>query len=500
MSFLSALRGRENRDVLDILFFLLLTLFFPVLLLGRFSLVEEGEGNFFLNISNDLGRSLNLFLAIPILILFFLLASLLWIRRFPKERHGMRFYVTIFLLLVFVISRFIGIFAFPYGQASFLYSSAHYNKIAQVSYLYPMEDRFVSFLTDVALGSYFAISVNLLPTFGKKWTYFLDFVLFVLIAIALSAVLYSLITEREVYFHNCRILLELEEGPPFSLFSFTTNKNVYAFLLMIGVFASLALFVKKANPASPLLTLFFTVNCLIASSRTHFAICGFVLLLFSFFYPLFAFKRHKVYSSLFFSCVLIFVLFLLISYFFLKDNNFAEKMIDNIVDFFLQFSTVHARSLLFQSSMEMITSPFLAILGYGRIPFHNLFQSYMTAIGGEMTITSHNGYGDLEMHYGLVGIILSLVFLVYLIYLSARLLKGLKKEKGVLSLILICAFLIYFAFEPRFFTLDEASTVFLLLSFVFPMMDDEEKDLRTLEGKSEARMYRITKDLKVKGV
>ena len=219
MSFLSALRGRENRDVLDILFFLLLTLFFPVLLLGRFSLVEEGEGNFFLNISNDLGRSLNLFLAIPILILFFLLASLLWIRRFPKERHGMRFYVTIFLLLVFVISRFIGIFAFPYGQASFLYSSAHYNKIAQVSYLYPMEDRFVSFLTDVALGSYFAISVNLLPTFGKKWTYFLDFVLFVLIAIALSAVLYSLITEREVYFHNCRILLELEEGPPFSLFS-----------------------------------------------------------------------------------------------------------------------------------------------------------------------------------------------------------------------------------------------------------------------------------------
>ena len=123
-------------------------------------------------------------------------------------------------------------------------------------------------------------------------------------------------------------------------------------------------------------------------------------------------------------------------------------------------------------------------------------QSAFTSI---FPITSHNGYGDLEMHYGLVGIILSLAFLVYLIYLSARLLKGLKKEKGVLSLILICAFLIYFAFEPRFFTLDEASTVFLLLSFVFPMMDDEEKDLRTLEGKSEARMYRITKDLKVKG-
>lgn len=500
MTVFDTLRGRRNKDVLDILSFLLLTLFFPVLLLGRFSLEEGKPGNFFLNISNDLSFSLNLSLAIPILIVFFLLASLLWIRRFPKERHGMRFYVTLFLLLVFVTSRIVGTFAFPYGETTFAYASAHYDKVAFVSYLYPLQDRIVSFLTDFAIGIYFAIVVNLLPTLGKKWTFFLDFVLGVLVAIAFSAVLYSMIVEKELYFLNCRILLGIEEGPTWGLLSFTPNKNVYGFLLMIGTFASLMLFVKKANPITPLLAFFFTANCLLASSRTPLAICVLVLVLSTLFYPIFAFKRHKVYATISLLCFLGFALFLLVSYFFIDDSNPVAQFIDQILEHFLQFSTIRGRNTLCQAALEMLVSPFYWILGYGRIPFHNLFHSYLVAIGGEQeTVTSHNGLADIQMHYGLVGVILSIVFLLFLFYLAFRQFKGIQKEKGAFSLILLIGFLVHFYFEPRFFILDEASTVFLLLSFVFPMMDDEEKDIRSEEGRKRTRTYRLTKDLRVKG-
>ena len=497
MAIVPALRGRKNRDILDIALFLLLTLFLPLFLLGRFSL-GEGEGNFFLNISNDLGRSLNPSLAIPLLLLFFLFALLLWVRRFPKERHRLRFTVTLSLLAVFVVSRIVGIFAIPYGDTAYTFFSTHYQQIVTLSYEYPISDRIVSFLVDLAFGSYFVIALNLLPTFGKKWTYFLDCVLLVLIAIALAGFIDVMIFEREDFLHNLLTLWRKEEGIV-DIISFTPNKNVYGFLLMIGTFSSLVLFVKKANPVTPLLAIFFTFNCVVISSRTPAAIGTIVLLLFSFFYPFFAFRRHKVYSILSFALALCFLVTLATGFLLDPDNPLAV-FIQTIYDRFLNQSTVHSRDILRILALEMLNTPFFLVLGYGRIPFHNLFHSLLVAVGGEaQTVTSHNGLADVVMHDGIVGLLLSLLFLLFLIYVACRQFRGLEKEKGVLSLVLIVGYLLYFLFEPRFFTLDEASTVFLLLSFVFPLLDDEQKDVRELSGRSRRKFDLLSRNLEIKG-
>lgn len=474
---MSAWRAKKPAgDVPDIALFLLLSLFLPFLTIGRFTLVE-GNGSFFLSLSNDLSKSLNVALAIPLLLFFFLAFGLLFLRRsvaVPKKAA----IAVLLLFTLYVFSRCASAFLYPYKDPTFVFVSETYGQSAVVSYLFPLAERFVQFFTDVAFGLYFVAIVLVLPTFGKKWSSMVDLLLLFVLLVGICSFVYAIIVQRADFIYNIKVLFHIVQDIPHGVTSFTTNRNVFGFLLTLAFLSAMLLFVKYPNPISVLLMFLFTFTNFVIVSRTSIVICALGLLAFFLLYGIFGMRFHKVYAIVFLSFLLLAALLFLVGFFGLEEGNAFHDMLRAFWDKITDFKTIGMRSQHWRTALEMMTAPVVDAFGYGRIPFFNLYQAYEFAIGAEFNVvTSHNGLIEVFVHGGYVSLALSILFLLYLYSFVLRLFAQRRYDEAFVDLLVQALFLLHFFSEPRFFTLDESSTILLLLVGVFPLLSHVEQGL-----------------------
>lgn len=459
---------QSSRDSLDLFVFSLLSLFLPLFSIGSISFGQGGFAGFLI----DRSQPLNFEIAIPLSIVFILLSLFLIYRRSPLIEKRKKLHIVYFLFAIFIVSRFFGIFLYPYENPSFTFSSEIYGSSATVEYVFSIRDRFLSLLQDCCFGIYFLLVFGYFQTFGKKASTAANVFLCGLVVLALAAFIYTCLSQPEVLSNNIQAALGKEGHYLKPLTSFTGHKNSYGFLLTLGCFSSLILFAKKPNPITPLLAVLFMLNCFLCLSRTatHLCFCALVLVLYL--YPFFGFKTHSVYATI---CFVLAVLFsLVLAYIFTREEGSPlHRYITDLIRDMSDMGTVDSRKKHWDTAFTMMNSGFYQLFGYGRIPFYNLYRDYQIAIHAEMgVITSHNGLIEIFMHFGFIGVFLSVIVVLFLFY---TILRQLPKSDLGLTLIYFFVFvllLVHFYFEPRFFTLDEGSTILLLGAFVFPCLRD----------------------------
>lgn len=465
---------KKKFKALDLILFVFLSLFLPFLSLGNLSF-ENGKGNFFLGFSVDFSKPLNSSLAIPIILLFLSFTAIILFRNRRVERFERSWKKDILwmLFIIFLLSRGLSTFLFPYGEAEFIFhSSAYRDTIVTIAYKFPIEDRILCFAMDVCFALYFIILFGYLPKKTVFFRFAVTALQCILILLALSAIIYSCIVEQQLFKDNLLTLFGFEDRLIIPLKSFTQQKNVFGFILTLGAFSSILLFVQRPNPVSPLLATLFFLTTFLCDSRTSIALCLLAIVAFLVFYPLFCFSRHRIYSSIFLGIDICLIVVFAIVFTIGNQSTFHSIIVDAINDFF-NMRTMNSRFNLTKNALETMNSPFVNFFGYGRVPFNNIIVSYRKAIGApELLLTSHNGLVDIYCHFGYIGIALSVLVILYLFYTIFRQFQYEKKEYAALYLCLLVLFLLHFFSEPRFFTLDEGSTILLLGAFVFPCLRD----------------------------
>lgn len=470
-------RERKNREILDIFVFSLLTLLLPLFTIGK--IIKEGTGENPYRFDGFLPTNSVLFF--PLVVLFVLLAVFFIFRRTPYLEKTRKRNVVLLLFVAFVISRLFGILLFPEGLTEFTFTSKIYKMTATVSYDFLPLTRTVTFFQDFCLGFYFFLLFGYTDTLGRKFSILANIILVCLILIAFLTFAYAMVKQRDIVTNNFYALIGKEGYQVLNLESFTGHKNTYGFLMTLACFACFLFFAKKPNPLLPLIVLFCFFNTLLCGSRTATYLCFSGIVAYCFLYPFLGFKTNKISAGCFIVvdvAVLAFVTYSLTR----PETHPIRVYFDNLLRKLTDLDTVNARINHWETGLAMMNEGFFQLFGYGRYPFLSLYRDFQIAIHAEINVvTSHNGYLQTYIEFGVMGALCSALLVLYMIYMILRLFT--KNQKVAFAHLLVTVLtLVHCYVEPRFFLLDEGSNILLLFACLLPLMREYHDQVLVKKG------------------
>lgn len=254
----------------------------------------------------------------------------------------------------------------------------------------------------------------------------LRFVFFAVIGVTYFFVIYSIVTE----YHNYELIANTEDPTTISGYyikSLFLNSNMFAGFLLMGICASIGLNFFKKNVLSYVSIIGFAIIQVFVCSLTNIIISLSVVILYFLMEIIISFKRKK--KSSYFKLFIMLAVTVSIILLFVMCQTFEVKGISPFYRFLyreMHESDYHAFSnrlpiwnaTLYASNRNLNT----LFLGYG---FRN--SEYIT--GGLMgvddyRISSHNGYLQMLLNFGIVGIFALALFFGYYFYCLIRLLKN----------------------------------------------------------------------------
>ena len=253
----------------------------------------------------------------------------------------------------------------------------------------------------------------------------LRFVFFAVIAVTYFFVIYSVITEYSKY----EIIANAEDPTTVSGYhvqSLFLNSNMFAGFLLMGICASVGLNFFKKNVLSYVSIIGFTIIQVFACSLTNIIISLVVVFLYFLMEIIISFKRKQ--KSSYFKLFVMLVVTVAVILLFAMCQTFEVKGVSPLFRFVYKemhdsnYQTFSSRiqiwNLTLYASNRNLNTLFL---GYG---FRN--SEYIT--GGllgvdDYRISSHNGYLQTLLNFGIVGIFALALFFGYYFYCLVRLLK-----------------------------------------------------------------------------
>lgn len=462
---------KNRTDTIDIVIFFLLSLFSTFFTLGSFTKAEDesqyNSGFYIFDrfFSYNPGKATNLYIFIPALIIY--LALLVWfinLRYQKTKKQPSKYLLAAFL--VFVVSRLISTFSFPYGEEGYIFTSPFDQSVKEVIYSgYDIKSRIISLADEILFYSYFFIVMDYIKTFSKGFDIGVRFFLFFFIALGVVANIYSYITEANLLKNNLEAFFVDHNKEMLMLVSFTSNRNIYGFLLFMAYSSCFVLaFTSKPNIVYGLLAFYFMVSDLFIYSRTPFGIMVVLSLVWVSIHAFTYFKEHRGYSILDIVVLSFVALVFILAFTAFRNSSFTQGIVSNFLDY-LNLDTLFSRNDCTLRSLSMLNSPYYWIFGYGRYPFITIQNDYGLDI---YSWTSHNSYVDMLMFFGILGLIMLLAFFMYPLYQEYLLIK--KKDSIVLAFIALnISYLVYSYYEPRMLFLMEGCNIFFLLIFLFPL-------------------------------
>lgn len=479
---LTLTRKEETNELVDYVLSLFLVyglylIGIPELRLGIDGTDVSGYTHAFADIYFTQTGSCPFYVALPICFLYCLLVTVYVHRRYLATGQKIQ---PLYLAIgsFYLLFRLIGIFTFPYGHLS--YRLPYNDNLYAFGYDgFTLGQRFVSFFntftmtyTAVAFFAYAKTYKGKLADWGFKG------VLYLIIGLAVLAIIISLATEWPKVTNNIMSLFSQDYVKDVSIQSYTNHRNYFGLILLLGEIALVLLNEDHFHWWHYLLDCLFLLSTLVIYSRTPLFV-GIGLLFFSLLFHTLKSKKNKSRQFIFdlvnWGLLLIFALILLILY---KENPVIHQNFRHLFD----KTTINSRSELRSFASALYGSDIRGILfGYDYVPYHNLITSFHNAAGySDNYFSSHCGWLDLIFTNGVTGFIFLALVMLYLVLECLYLfLKGKRNYTGLTLLSVLVMLSVYSFFEPRIiFNLVTESpfTYFIPILVFFPLPYFLKKD------------------------
>lgn len=404
-----------------------------------------------------LSFSIVLFLAMSVLYLSF---------RYYKISINWIFFVLCVLLLAADV---IAVLTFP--------TESHLARDPEAVYLLTpfLRLRFIAswFIACLAFYLIFAVFPKLSVT-SRSW----DFYFYVIIVVALAAILYSYISEGASYSNIfSHIQSEGDYQPPQS---FTNNRNTYGALLWMGIMSTLFMHVRNHRWWDFLIVLFLYLNVLLTISRTSI-ICSslFILAWFIWFYAA-TVKTHKVGDNIILGVLILLIVIAaiivntpLISTM-PRIENLVEKLKDQLGN--VQGFTLDWRTPIWSATIDLWkSSPLTMLFGLGDWNFTWYLGWYYEGFGAGKMGYAHSGFFDVLGRLGLFGIVVYALMIAYFVFLIIKSFKA--RHRTTFTSLLMLVVMIIHGFSESSDILDATTEDLVLLIMIFcPLLTDIYQD------------------------
>lgn len=300
-------------------------------------------------------------------------------------------------------------------------------------------------------------------------------VLGIVIAVVMAEVLYSLVVEWEEYVF---VFENFSEGARLSITSFTTNTNIYAFNLTMGVYALGSLFMSEKNHRwiYPLLGIIFSILIVFTVSKTAMLA---IVLYFFIYAGMLIYRVLRNRPVLLKMTMTSFIVLMVIGYqsIWMIDHPIMERIQSLLTSSALGSFT--SRVDIWVDGMTLFQNQ-NTFFGYG-LGLSNTYLGVATAIrtGNIGTIMYqvvndrfHNGFLEILVSYGLVGTLL--LTIAHWEYIKA--LIAMTKRYAITTPMwaLLFSFAVQMMFEDRILFRPDLSGVFFLVLLILPLVKPSE--------------------------
>jgi len=300
-------------------------------------------------------------------------------------------------------------------------------------------------------------------------------VLGIVIAVVMAEVVYSLVFEWQEYVY---VFENFSEGARLSITSFTTNTNIYAFNLTMGVYAVGSLFISEKHHRwiYPILGMLFSILIVFTVSKT--AMLAIVLYVF-------IYAGMLIYRVLRNRPVLLkmtmtsFVVLMVVGYqsIWMIDHPIIERIQSLLTSSALGSFT--SRVDIWVEGMTLFQNQ-NTFFGYG-LGLSNTYLGVATAVRtgnvGPLMYQIvndrfHNGFLEILVSYGLVGTLL--LTIAHWEYIKALIAMTKKYAITIPMWALLLSFAVQMMFEDRILFRPDLSGVFFLVLLILPLVKPSE--------------------------
>ena len=300
-------------------------------------------------------------------------------------------------------------------------------------------------------------------------------VLGIVIAVVMAEVVYSLVFEWQEYVY---VFENFSEGARLSITSFTTNTNIYAFNLTMGVYAVGSLFISEKHHRwiYPILGMLFSILIVFTVSKT--AMLAIVLYVF-------IYAGMLIYRVLRNRPVLLkmtmtsFIVLMVVGYqsIWMIDHPIIERIQSLLTSSALGSFT--SRVDIWVEGMTLFQNQ-NTFFGYG-LGLSNTYLGVATAVRtgnvGPLMYQIvndrfHNGFLEILVSYGLVGTLL--LTIAHWEYIKALIAMTKKYAITIPMWALLLSFAVQMMFEDRILFRPDLSGVFFLVLLILPLVKPSE--------------------------
>jgi O-antigen ligase len=316
---------------------------------------------------------------------------------------------------------------------------------------------------------YFFTSTMVSTKYLYRW------VLGIVIAVVMAEVLYSLVFEWEEYVY---VFQNFSEGARLSITSFTTNTNIYAFNLTMGVYAVGSLFISEKNHRwiYPLLGILFSILIVFTVSKT--AMLAIVLYIFIY-GGMFIYRVLRSRPVLFKMTMTSLIILMVVGYqsIWMIDHPIMERIQSLLTSSALGSFT--SRVDIWVEGMTLFQNQ-NTFFGYG-LGLSNTYLGVATAVrtgnAGQLMYQIvndrfHNGFLEILVSYGLVGTLL--LTIAHWEYIKALIAMTKKYAITIPMWALLLSFAVQMMFEDRILFRPDLSGVFFLVLLILPLVKPSE--------------------------
>ena len=305
--------------------------------------------------------------------------------------------------------------------------------------------------------------------------YLYRWVLGIVIAVVMAEVIYSLVFEWQEYVY---VFENFSEGARLSITSFTTNTNIYAFNLTMGVYAVGSLFISEKNHRwiYPLLGILFSILIVFTVSKT--AMLAIVLYIFIY-GGMFIYRVLRSRPVLLKMTMTSLIVLMVVGYqsIWMIDHPIMERIQSLLTSSALGSFT--SRVDIWVEGMTLFQNQ-NTFFGYG-LGLSNTYLGVATAVrtgnAGQLMYQIvndrfHNGFLEILVSYGLVGTLL--LTIAHWEYIKALIAMTKKYAITIPMWALLLSFAVQMMFEDRILFRPDLSGVFFLVLLILPLVKPSE--------------------------
>ena len=300
----------------------------------------------------------------------------------------------------------------------------------------------------------------------------LSWLFIIIMIICYVSIIYSLIAEHDLYveiFKNIESTKEMQ-----SLF---WNPNMFAGFLLMGIASSMGLNYFKKNVFSYISIPLYFVFIVFIGSLTSIAIAMAGMLVYFLIEIIFTIKKHPKRGILFLAIFLVSVITAYILFACALQLNlggfsaFCQYLRHKIM--VADYQTFTSRTLIWDISWKLLKeNPTNMIFGFGFRNSAIITGGYISAIKIQefTTLSSHSGYVQILMNFGIIGLTVYGAFILYYFYCFIRLLR--KNTRFALVYFIIGAiFLSYASMESVIYFNPNVQGFLVGVMFFLPMIN-----------------------------